>query len=336
MNTKPILWGIHAGRTGDAASLFLKKNCVALGWVKIPDLSTLSPDREAFKEAVSTAYPEKKTGAIPNNAGQLFRFVHEMKIGDLVIFPNKTDRSISVGEVTGNYAHQSSDKHGYPHQRTVKWLKRFERTQFSQGALYEIGSAMSFFQVKNYADEYLAALEGKSAPPTISEDESAVTITSDMEDTTKDFIIKTLTQRLKGLPLEEFIQHLLECMGYQARLARTNEPSVDIIAHKDQLGIEPPIIKVQVKSSEGTISDRDVSALYGKLSDGEYGLFVTLGKYSRQCRDFEQGKANLRLIEGDELVDLIFQHYEAFDTRYKSILPLKRIYVPEVVNDTDG
>jgi predicted Mrr-cat superfamily restriction endonuclease len=37
----------------------------------------------------------------------------------------------------------------------------------------------------------------------------------------------------------------------------------------------------------------------------------------------------LRLIDGDELVDLIFAHYEQFDSRYKSILPLKRVYVPE-------
>jgi hypothetical protein len=29
---------------------------------------------------------------------------------------------------------------------------------------------------------------------------------------------------------------------------------VDIIAHKDELGFEPPIIKVQVKSKEGTRS----------------------------------------------------------------------------------
>jgi restriction system protein len=124
-------------------------------------------------------------------------------------------------------------------------------------------------------------------------------------------------------------------MGYQARLARKNEPSVDVIAHKDLLGIEPPIIKVQVKSGDGTITDKDVSALFGKLSTGEYGLFVTLGTYSPQCRTFEQGKANLRLIDGEELVDLIFQHYERFDSRYKGILPLKRVYVPESVDHSE-
>ena len=68
------LWGIHAGKTGDASSLFTKQDCVAVGWVDMGDLSQISPDREAFKQKVSQVYPTIKPGAIPNYAGQLFRF----------------------------------------------------------------------------------------------------------------------------------------------------------------------------------------------------------------------------------------------------------------------
>ena len=75
------LGGIHAGKTGDADSLFLKKNCIAVGWGKMGDLSALTPDRDTFKARVAEVYPDAKPGAIPNNAGQLFRFVHEMKPG---------------------------------------------------------------------------------------------------------------------------------------------------------------------------------------------------------------------------------------------------------------
>ena len=35
------------------------------------------------------------------------------------------------------------------------------------------------------------------------------------------------------------------------------------------------------------------------------------------------------LINGTELVNLVLQHYENFDNRYKGILPLKRVYVPD-------
>ena len=43
-----ILWGIHAGRTGDADSLFRTKSVIALGWSRMPDLTKLAPTRDDF------------------------------------------------------------------------------------------------------------------------------------------------------------------------------------------------------------------------------------------------------------------------------------------------
>ena len=73
MAKEATLWGIHAGRTGDADSFFLKKNVVAIGWATVGDLGKLQSNREAFRDAVAAAYPEKKPGSVPVNAGQLFR-----------------------------------------------------------------------------------------------------------------------------------------------------------------------------------------------------------------------------------------------------------------------
>jgi restriction system protein len=326
------IWGIHAGRTGDADVLFLKQNCIALGWDAMGDLSELSPDREAFKQRYVQAYPNAKKGGIATVSGVPFRFLHEMKQGDLVAYPSKQDKQIHIGRIVGEYRYEPSGEKGYPHRRKVKWLKHVPRLDFTQGALYEVGSALSLFQIKNYADEFRAVVEGKdTAVVTVDQDETVSGVSEEIEDTTRDFVLKRLAQQLKGLPLEGFVVHLLQCMGYHARLTPKNEPSVDVIAHKDDLGIEPPIIKVQVKSSPGTATDKDVSALYGKLSPSEYGLFITLGTFSPQSRNFEQSKANLRLIDGDELVELIFQHYEKFDSQHKGMIPLKRVYVPQVL-----
>jgi restriction system protein len=65
------------------------------------------------------------------------------------------------------------------------------------------------------------------------------------------------------------------------------------------------------------------------------GLMVTLGTFTAQATSFAKSKSNLRLIEGDELVRLIFQHYDEFDSRYKGLLPLRRVYVPEAVDTED-
>jgi restriction system protein len=330
---KPTIWGIHAGKTGDAHSLFTTKNVVAIGWTEMPDLSTIPANRDAFKAVVTKTYPNVKPGAIPNYAGQLFRFVHELKQGDLVVYPSKADRIIHIGEVTGDYVYNESNP-AYPHQRSVKWLKTVPRSKFSQGALYEVGSAMSFFQIKTYADEFRAVLEGKQTSVTVKDDVTVPHVKSDIEETTRDFIIKALAQELKGHPFADFVGHLLNTMGYRTRVSPEGvDGGVDIIAHKDELGFEPPIIKVQVKSGEtSSIGDPVVAALYGKVNANEFGLFVTLGTYTNPAKQFAKGKANLRLIDGNDLVDLIFTHYEQFDSRYKGVLPLKRVYVP----DPDG
>ena len=143
-------------------------------------------------------------------------------------------------------------------------------------------------------------------------------------------MLKKLAQVLKGHPFAESVAHLLGAMGYRSRVSSEGpDGGVDIIAHKDEPGFEPPIIKVQVKSTEGSVGEPVVSALYGKVvAAGEYGLLVTLGTITAQARTFARGKSNLRLIDGEELVDLVLQHYEQFDSKYKGLIPLKRVYVP--------
>jgi restriction system protein len=330
------LWGIHAGRTGDAHSLFLNKNVVAIGWTAMGDLAAIPANRDAFRAAYAKAYPEAKPAGIPTISGEPFRFVHEMKQGDLVAYPSKADRLIHIGRVTGEYQYDAQCN-GYPNLRSVQWLKVVPRLKFSQGALYEIGSALSFFQIKNYADEFRASLEGKEPAVPVKEDSTIPVVKTDIEQNTKDFIIKALAQELKGHPFADFVAHVLNTMGYRTRVSpEGTDGGVDIIAHKDELGFEPPIIKVQVKSAEtSSIGDPVVAALYGKVDPKEFGLFVTLGTYSNPAKQFARGKANLRLIDGDELVSLILTHYEQFDSRYKGVLPLKRVYVPDPDESTE-
>ena len=335
-NDEITVWGIHGGKTGDADTHFLKNNCIGLGWASMGDLSKLDTDREAFKSAVREKYPEKTAGGGLKKAGQLFRFVHGMKNGDIVIYPSKRDRQIHIGKIAGDYKYDSKKEPGYPHVRPVKWLKEISRTKFSQGALYEIGSAMSFFQVKTYADEFLSALEGEIQPTPVKKDVTVVEVSKNIEENTRDFILKQLAQELKGHPLSDFVAHLLETMEYKTRISPEGpDGGIDIIAHKDELGFVPPIVKVQVKSSEGSIGDPIVSALYGKVASGEYGLLVTLGKFTSQAINFAKSKSNLRLIDGDELVSLILEHYEQFNSMYKGLLPLKKVYIPELIDETE-
>jgi len=54
-----------------------------------------------------------------------------------------------------------------------------------------------------------------------------------------------------------------------------------------------------------------------------------LGVVFRKAQNKIQDPAKLRrLIDGQDLADLVLQHYDQFDPRYKELIPLKRVYVP--------
>ena len=125
----------------------LDENYVAIGWPAMGDLSSLPPDREAFKARLADTHPHTKKGAIPVNAGTLFRFVREIKTGDHVLFPSKLGRMLYIGEVIGAHAFKpvkdpaaQGAAEDAVHRRSVRWLRSFPRTHFSQSALHEIGS----------------------------------------------------------------------------------------------------------------------------------------------------------------------------------------------------
>lgn len=316
------VWGIH---TLDD-NLFLKNNVIAIGWPDFGDLSKVTATREAFKEHYAKVYPNDKLGAIPTSAGMLYRFIHEINIGDYVIFPSKIDRMVNIGIVEGEYTYVDSEKE-YVQQRKVKWLKHLPRTSFTQGALYEIGSAMSLFMVKNYTDEYLSALnkEFKTAVNN-SEDETVGASAEVIIESTKDFILKELSRNLKGYALEEFIANLLQAMGYRTKLSpQGGDSGIDITAYRDEL---PPRILVQVKSQDSDIKETTIQSLKGAMTEGDYGLFVTLSHYTKKAQEYLDKTPIIKGINGPELVDLILKYYDSLDEKYKDMIPLKMVYIP--------
>lgn len=317
------IWGIH---TYDEA-LFLKDDKMAIGWKEIGNLREIPANRDDFKKKYVQVYPDASKGAVATCAGMLYRFCHEVQIGDYVVYPSKSDRMINIGEITGDYEFVP-DAHEYVQQRNVKWQKHIPRTSFSQGALYEIGSALSFFAVKNYADEFLSALDKrfKKHSAANDEDDTVGATAEDIIESTKDFILKELSRNLKGYALEEFVADLLRAMGYRTTVSpQGGDSGIDITAYKDEL---PPRILVQVKSQDSDIKETTIQSLKGAMREGDYGLFVTLSNYTKNAQKYLESTPIIRGINGTELVDLILKYYEDLDIKYKKMIPLKMVYIP--------
>ena len=321
------MWGIH---TKDDA-LFLRDHVVAIGWRQMGDLSLINSNRDAFRQKYVETYPDAKKGNVGNSMGMLYRFVHEVQIGDYVVFPSKSDRMVNIGVVDGPYQYEQNAAE-YVQQRKVKWLKHLPRTSFSQGALYEIGSAMSFFAVKNYADEFLAALDKGFKKEAMAEDESVGATAEEIIESTKDFVLKELSRNLKGYDLEAFVANLLQAMGYRTTISpHGGDSGIDITAYKDEL---PSRILVQVKSQDGDIKETTIQSLKGAMREGDYGVFVTLSDYTKNARKYLDSTPIIRGINGTDLVELILKYYEQLDERYQKMIPLKMVYIP-VTRNTD-
>ena len=325
------IWGIH---TKDD-NLFLNENKIAIGWREFGDLSKVDNNREAFKKRYAQVYSNAKKGSVPTSSGMLFRFIHEIQIGDYVVFPSKSNRMINIGVVKGEYMYVESAAE-YVQQRSVEWIKHLPRTAFSQGALYEIGSAMSLFAIKQYADEFLAALDKNfksNSAVEYDEDESVAATADDIVESTRDFILKELSKNLKGYDLEEFVADLLRTMGYRTQISpHGGDSGIDITAYKDEL---PPRILVQVKSQDGDIRETTIQSLKGAMREGDYGVFVTLSNYTKNARKYLENTPIIKGINGIELVDLILKYYDDLNEKYKKIIPLKMVYIPVTRSDMD-
>ncbi len=334
------MWAIRAGNQDEADRLFLDKSCLALCSIDLDnDASQLVPSRAAFTEAFDRAQIKSRHESVPILASQLYRFVHELRIGDYVIYPRKMDRTLRLGEIAGTYMFQSIDAGNYAHRRNVRWLGRLSRDKFSPGALYELGSALRLFEVSAFAEEilqnFVAAKSGKPSPNvTQTQGEDTEIVVRDMIEITQDFISKKLTAELKGYSLEPFVASLFRAMGYRAQATRsTRDDGIDVIAHRDELGIEPPILKIQVKSQDANVSADQVKAFYAMVQARDVGIYITTGGYSSAARDFAKQKGNLKLVTGVEFVALIQKYYADLDLKFRQQIPLRNVLVPDVARD---
>ena len=327
-----VLWGIH----NNEKSLDLIGGAfISIGWEELGDLSQIPIDREDLKHRLATTFPSAKPGAIPVWAGLLWRFIKEMQVGDYVISPRKSDRTLSFGKIDSDfYVEPGVDLH--PNRRRVQWIKTgVSRDEFSKSALNEIGSALTLFRVKTHDSEFLQYFAvAEPGPIHAAEPDAEVELAEDepnaerVETYSVDFVVDILRQ-MDPYRFEHFVAGLLQAMGYRATATvASGDGGVDVIASRDALAIEPPIIKVQCKRTTSTIGAPDVQRLAGALAHGgsELGLFVTLGTYSADALHLERTRQDLRLVNGKQLIDLVFENYESLDAEWKRLLPLRRVY----------
>jgi restriction system protein len=97
------IWLIRAGTHGEHEQKFIQENRVYVTWDELDENLAKLTERSELVAALTRHYPDAKPRKISNHASQIWPFAHEMKKGDLVVLPLKSQPAIQIGEITGDY-----------------------------------------------------------------------------------------------------------------------------------------------------------------------------------------------------------------------------------------
>jgi restriction system protein len=341
------IWLIRAGPHGEYESKFTKENRVYVTWSKLAvDLSKLAA-REDLAPEIFKRYPEAKPKTIPNWAIQVWPFAHEIRKGDLVAIPLKSQPAVQFGEVTGDYRFEPDGPAPFFHWRSVKWIgDPVPRTHFSPDLLYTFGACLTICRVqRNNAEARITAMREAGWKP----EPAAATVTAptppgmelmenpDLDELARDQIVRLVEARFKGHALGRLVEAILKAQGYTTyRSAEGADGGVDILAGAGPLGFGSPRLCVQIRSQDTPVGRPEVDPLLGamKRAHATEGLFVSWSGFKANlAKELSPNFFAIRLWTQKELLEQLFAHYDHLDEDLKAELPLKRIWTVAAQED---
>lgn len=325
-------WMVRAGRGGVYSEDF-EQGFVAIGWSELGDLSAFKDDhslREKFLEVYGNEKPSRTNNAI----AMILKFRDQIKANDYLVSYNPESREYMIGRDKGEYLYQPETIGDYANLRRVDWMGKVSRDALSQKSRNSLGSVLTLFSINQpIIDEFLSILEGKPLKTELPEVESEDVEVSQLKDETvaqSHELIKDKIAALSPDEMEELVSSILRAMGYKARVSpKGPDRGVDVIASPDGLGLTQPRIKAEVKHRNGSMGAPVIRGFIGALREGDSGLFISTGGFSREARyEAERSTFPLTLVDLDDLADLIVSHYESFDLEGRALIPLIGIYWP--------
>lgn len=274
--------------------------------------------------------------------GQIWDFAKEIKKGDIIALPRKSQSSIVLGRVNGDYEFKEISPI-IKHIRAVKWIRTVPRSEFDQDLLFSLGAFSTVCEIsRNNAEERIKKIlqsgitniERKqtttvASPINLDKTPDSIEIV-DIEQQAKDRIVKYIAAKFSGHHLARLVEAILKAQGY---ITKNSEPGkdggVDILAGSGPLGFNDPRICTQVKSSFSPLDVRILRELQGVMQrvNAKQGLLVAWGGFTKDAiQEARNVFFSIRLWDQGDLLNEVLTHYEQFDDELKAELPLKRIW----------
>ena len=148
-------YGIHIKKRNSAVSA----SEVNIGWSGLGDLTDID-SKDKLSSLFDTTYPDAKFRSKAQAISQIWSFLSDMNIGDVIIFGDGSKAHIGLVESDYYYEVDNSIRdEDYCNNRKVKWLKEFPYKDLPKVFKSALASARTLFSLNAYKSIVLELLE---------------------------------------------------------------------------------------------------------------------------------------------------------------------------------
>lgn len=257
----------------------LANNYIAVGWCWAREAKDAG-NWEDFKAVVQRHYNYPSNHALGNAAGSFWRFLFDIKEGDVVIIP--VSGAFHVGEVVSDSFFNDDPQIGDSNwQRRVRWRNRAQasiRRSFVSNAFQRrLRARQTCVQASEFVEEAEEALV-RTAP---------LSLVSELKDSAGSYVAEVVDKLVGNRALERLVMVLIQASGFNAEILprrQRHEGDIDVLATKPlpapagALGGDSVIsVGYQVKRHEGETDAHGLEQISAAVESGaaDYGVLVT-------------------------------------------------------------
>ncbi len=330
---------VRAGKGAFLIDEFRSRNIVALGWC-LGDLTDKSEDD--IRLLMEEQNPNESKYTLGIWSSQVIKFRYAIKQGDYVLSYNPSIRKYLLGEIVSDYYFSKEMEEsgadyigGHNDTRDVKWLGEVPRDNLKVSTRNTLGAVSTLFNINEEAKKDILKVFNNKAP--VKEDEIEETEDEDVSILKDDIIEKSIefikdeVNKLDWDEMQELVAGLLRAMGYKTFVSPPgSDRGKDIVASPDGLGLEDPVILVEVKHrNSSSMGASEIRSFKGALKKTNRGIYVSTGGFTKEARyEAERSEIPIILMDLDRLVKFIIQYYDKFDNDARALIPLTKIYWP--------
>ena len=326
---KPV-WMIRAGAGARLIERFLTDKHVAIGWDRAGQID-VGESRRTVATRIAETWPSYKRHKVSMVAGQLYRFISVIEVGDRVLTYDPGRRIYLLGTIESPPSFDTNYEE-LCRIRKVKWDFEVRRDDLSVSTKNTLGAISTLFRLSTSAAKELIALAtGEERESLESETEEAEERSLEAIREQSRELIKDRINVLDPYELQDLVAGVLRAMGYKTRVsAPGSDRGIDIMASPDGFGFEQPRIIVECKHRTATaMSAQQIRTFLGGRHKDDKGLYVSTGGFTKDARyEAERASIPTTLMDLDQLVDAILEHYEKLDSESRVLLPLALVYWP--------